>query len=75
MPVTSCQLERLFSVVGQVDTTRRSSLSPDTLTLVVFIHETLTLARKIRDVRIVHCQEALRTFFDVEYEIDDNTDI
>ena len=31
-PATSCPVERLFSVVGQVDTVRRSSLSPDNLT-------------------------------------------
>jgi hypothetical protein len=51
--VTSCPVERLFSVVGQVDTDRRVSLSPDNMTLLVFLHETLPLVRKIRTSRIV----------------------
>jgi hypothetical protein len=50
---TSCPVERLLSVVGQVDAVRRTSLSPDTMTLLVFFHETLTLVRKIRASRIV----------------------
>ncbi len=50
---TSCLVERLFSVVGQVDTDRRVSLSPDNMTLLVFLHETLPLVRKIRTSRIV----------------------
>ena len=33
---------------------RRSSLSPDTMTLLVFLNESLTLVRKIRSSRIVH---------------------
>jgi hypothetical protein len=33
--VTSFPVERLFSVAGQVDTVRRASLSPDTMTLLV----------------------------------------
>ena len=52
-PATSCPVERLFSVAGQVDAARRASLSPDNLTLVVFIHEALPLLRKIRSDRIV----------------------
>ena len=36
---TSCPVERLFSVTGQVDAARRTSLSPDTMTLLVFLHE------------------------------------
>ena len=50
---TSCPVERLFSVVGQVDTVRRASLSPDTMTLLVFLYEELVLVRKIRVSRIV----------------------
>ncbi len=45
---TSCPVERLFSVAGQVDAARRSSLSPDTMTLLVFLYESLSLDRKIR---------------------------
>jgi hypothetical protein len=44
---TFCFVERLFSVAGQVDTVRRKSLSPDTMTLLVFFHEALSLVRKI----------------------------
>ena len=58
-PATSCPVERLFSVGGQVDTVRRTSLSSDNLTLVVFMHEALPLLRKIRTDRIV--QELLGT--------------
>ncbi len=50
---TSCSVERLFSVTGQVDDGRRSSLTSDTMTLLVFIHEVLPLVRKIRVDRIV----------------------
>jgi hypothetical protein len=50
---TSCPVERLFSVAGQVDADRRASLAPDTLTLLVFLHEALSLVRKIRASRIV----------------------
>ncbi len=49
----------IFSVTGQVDAARRASLSPDTLTLVVFMHEALPLLRKIRTDRIV--EEAHRS--------------
>ena len=58
-PVTFCPVERLFSVSGQVDTARRTSLSTDTLTLVVFMDEELPFLRKIRADRIV--QEVLGT--------------
>ena len=57
-PDTSCPVERLFSVGGQVDSSRRTNLSSDNLssdnlTLLVFIHESLPLFRKIRTHRIV----------------------
>ena len=32
---TSCPVERLFTVAGQVDSGRRTSLSPDTVTLLL----------------------------------------
>ena len=50
---TSCPVERLFSVAGQVDAARRASVSPDTMTLLAFLHEALPLVRKIRASRIV----------------------
>jgi hypothetical protein len=52
-PVTSAPVERLFSVAGQVDSSRRANLSSDNLTLLVFMHEPLPLLRKIRDLKIV----------------------
>ena len=55
-PATSCPVERLFSVAGQVDDGRRESQSPDTLTLLVFMHESLPLVRKIRADRRVETQ-------------------
>jgi hypothetical protein len=56
---TSCPVERLFSVTGQVDEVRRESVSPDTMTLLVFMYEDLPLVRKIRTDRIV---ESVRNF-------------
>jgi hypothetical protein len=50
---TSFPVERFSSVTGQVDAARTAFLSPDTLTLIVFMHETLPLVRKIRADRIV----------------------
>ena len=52
-PATSAPVERLFSVAGQVDSSRRASLSSDNLTLLVFMHEALPLFRKIRTLKIV----------------------
>ena len=51
--VTSYPVERLFSVGGQVDDDRKVPSSPDTMTLLVFMHEVLSLVRKIRTDRIV----------------------
>jgi hypothetical protein len=56
-PATSCPVERLFSVAGQVDAAKRASLSSDNLTLLVFMHEALPFLRKIRALTIV--QEAV----------------
>ena len=56
-PATSCPVERLFSVAGQVDASRRANLSSDNLTLLVFMHESLPLLRKIRSLKIL--QESL----------------
>ena len=50
---TSCPVERLFWVASQVDAARRACLSPDTLTLLVFMHEALPLMRKIRADKMV----------------------
>ncbi len=54
---TSAPVQRLFSVVGQVDSSRRATLSSDNLTLLVFMYEVryeaLPLIRKIRTLKIV----------------------
>ena len=52
-PDTSCPVECLFSVTGQVDSSRRITLSSDNLTLLVFMDEGLPLIRKIRGHTIV----------------------
>ena len=41
MPAASASVERLFSVAGQVVTTKRNSLHPSTVTLLVFLHEAI----------------------------------
>ena len=41
MPATSASVERLFSVAGQVVTAKRASLDPETVTLLVFLHEAI----------------------------------
>jgi hypothetical protein len=58
-PSTSCPVERLFSVGGQVDSSRRDNLSSDNLTLLVFMDEELPFLRKIRALKIV--QEVVGT--------------
>ena len=52
-PTTSAPVERLFSVAGQVDSSRRASLSSDNLTPLVFMNEALPFIRKIRALKIV----------------------
>ena len=37
----SASVERLFSVAGQIVSARRASLHPDTVTLLVFLHEAI----------------------------------
>ena len=41
MPATRASVERLFSVAGQVVTAKRASLDPETVTLLVFLHEAI----------------------------------
>ena len=41
VPATSASVERLFSVAGQVVTAKRASLDPETVTLLVFLHEAI----------------------------------
>ncbi len=41
IPTTSVSVERLFSVAGQVVSTKRNSLHPSTVTLLVFLHEAI----------------------------------
>ena len=53
MSVTSDPVERLFSVVGQVVTTTRSRLHPETVTLLVFLHEALPVHHKINFQRFL----------------------
>ena len=38
---SSASVERLFSVAGQIVTAKRASLHPDTVTLLVFLHEAI----------------------------------
>ena len=41
MPATSAPVERLFSVAGLVATAKRNRLDPETVSLLVFVHEAL----------------------------------
>ena len=56
--LTLSRIDRTFSVAGQVDASihsqpRRASLSLDTMTLLVFIHQALPMVRMIRVDKIV----------------------
>ena len=50
---TTDPVERLFSVVGQVVTVKRSRLSPETVTLLVVLHESLPVVREIQCKRFL----------------------
>ena len=53
MPATSAPVERLFSVAGQVVVATRSRLHPETVTLLVFLHEALPVHHKINFQRFL----------------------
>ena len=53
MSVTSTPVERLFPVEGQVVTEVRRRLSPETVTLLVFVHEDLPVHREINFQRFL----------------------
>ena len=50
---TSAPAERLLSVTGQVVTATRNRLHPETVTLLVFLHETLPVHRDIKFQRLL----------------------
>ena len=53
MPATTAPAEILFSVAGQVVTAKRNRLSPETVTLLVFLHESLPVFREIQFKRFL----------------------
>ena len=53
MSTTTVPVERLFSVEGQVVTEVRRRLSPETVTLLVFVHEDLPVHREINFQRFL----------------------
>jgi hypothetical protein len=48
MSATSAPVERLFSVEGQLVTVTTNRLHPETVTLLVFLHEALPLHRDMK---------------------------
>ena len=53
MSDTTAPDERLFSVAGQVVRAKRSRPSPETVTLLVFLHESLPVFREIQFKRFL----------------------
>jgi len=53
MTATSASVERLFSVSGQVVTSKRARLDPSTVTLLVFLHETIPGGIEIEAYEII----------------------
>ena len=53
MTVTRSPVESLFSVTGQVVTVTRNRLHLETVTLLVFLHESLTVHRDIKFQRFL----------------------
>ena len=53
MSSTTAPVERLFSVAGQVVKVKRNRPSPETVTLIVFLHESLPVFREIQFKRFL----------------------
>ena len=57
IPATTAPVERLFLVAGQVVTAKRNRLCPETVTLLVFLHEDLPLFRQIQFKRFLESMD------------------
>ena len=53
MPSTTVPVERLFSVTGQVVTVKRNRVTPETVTLLVFLNESLPVFREMQFKRFL----------------------